>query len=235
MKKFGAVCLALFILTGQGSAQVIKKITVQGVKAGNADAILAVMETKKESEFSPERIKKDVQAVFGLGFFSDVQALRNEIPDCTDPKGCMELIIRVKERPVIKELKFNGLKEVGQGELEGDIELKNDSAFDEYKLKKSVEKIASLYKEKGFGQTKVTYELKENKEENSIQVTFNVSEGRRVIVEKITGPRRSRRPLSGQRWKRPPRACSSSRASSRKTCMKRTLRRSRIITSPKVS
>ncbi|MEI7904289.1 MAG: outer membrane protein assembly factor BamA [Candidatus Firestonebacteria bacterium] len=172
---------ALLLLCGTvHSGQLIKKITISGLKSVSEDKIISVMESKREAEFLPEKAGRDLKNIFSLGGIADAAIYKNEI------EGGIELIVKIQERPLIKNLKYSGADEISVYDLEADTEFKAGSPFELFRLKKSIEKIESMCREKGYNKPQVTYEVSDNKAENTVDITFNVNKGKKYTVSKIT-------------------------------------------------
>ncbi|OGF48116.1 MAG: outer membrane protein assembly factor BamA, partial [Candidatus Firestonebacteria bacterium RIFOXYA2_FULL_40_8] len=157
----------------------ISKITFVGVKNIKTELITAVMSLKTKTEYSEAKALQDFKKIFGLGYFSDV-----EIAKDTGIEG-VEIIITVKEKPVLEEINYNGVREVGRSELETEAGLTKGDSYDPSLIKKAVERILAKYQEKGYNLAAVTYETKEDEKNNKVKVTFNITEGRHMYIAKI--------------------------------------------------
>ncbi len=84
-------------------SDVVSKITVEGQKNISQEAILAAMNTKVGERFSRDVLAQDKDAIDNLGFFRDVQILSG-LPS----GGNIEVLVRVSEYPVVKEVRVVG-------------------------------------------------------------------------------------------------------------------------------
>ena len=179
MKKLTAI-LALLMLCGTVySGPLIKKITVNGLKTVSEDRIISVMESRRESEFTPEKAGRDLKSIYSLGSIADAAIYKNDI------EGGVELIVKVQEKPVIKNIKYNGSEEISIYDLETETEFKTGIPYELFRLKKNVEKLEAMCREKGFNSPKITYEVAENKTENTVDLVFNIKKGKKYVVSKI--------------------------------------------------
>ena len=80
----GAVLFALFVWAllsslgvaraqAPGAPPTVRDLAVEGNKRIQASAILNRVQTKIGDPFAPTGLREDVQAIFALGFFDDVQ------------------------------------------------------------------------------------------------------------------------------------------------------------------
>jgi outer membrane protein assembly factor BamA len=96
----------------------ILKIGAEGNKNVRERVILAQVKTKKNDVYDPDKLRKDVQAIYGLGSFEDVSL------DVSDVPGGVLVLFKVIEKPVIKKIDFKGNKKVGSSKLRDGISLK---------------------------------------------------------------------------------------------------------------
>ena len=179
MKKFifsVAVMLLAFCVYGE----TIYTVTIRGLKKAPEEKVRSAMESKKGAQFSPEMARRDIKAIFALGYFLDVNVLRN------DRAEGPELIVVVVERPVIRNIKYNGAEEISTYDLETDNEWKAGMPFELFKLKKVVDKMIEMYKEKGYSKPEITYDVAEFPADNSVDLTLNVKKGKKYTVGSVT-------------------------------------------------
>jgi len=82
----------------------IRELTVEGNRRVQDAVILGRIKSTIGGPFNPSQLTEDVRAVFGLGFFDDVQ-LRVE-----DFEGGVKVTFVVIERPFIRDIEFTGNK-----------------------------------------------------------------------------------------------------------------------------
>ena len=173
-----AAAAALFAVCAYGD--IIYTVTVRGLKKAPEEKVRSAMEAKKGAQFSPEMVRRDIKAIFALGYFSDINILRN------DRAEGLELIVAVTERPLIRSIKYNGADEISTYDVETDNEWKAGLPFELYKLKKVIEKMSDMYKEKGYSKPEITYEVAEFPADNSVELTLNVKKGKKYMVGSVT-------------------------------------------------
>src|SRR3989338_8983655 len=111
MRKSGRLVLSIFFVLGVSlvpvcsvfaQAIIVKEIEIQGSRRVQETVIRARIQTKVGDQFVPARLSEDIKAIFGLGFFDDVQ-LRVE-----DFEGGVKVTFVVAERPFIRDVDFTG-------------------------------------------------------------------------------------------------------------------------------
>jgi len=157
----------------------IKEITVLGNKFIKESQIKSAISLRPGEDFSSSRLGSDLKSIYGMGCFSDVSM------DVEETTAGLKLIIKVKEKNGIGEIKFSGNKSIWPGTLTEALDIhKGDTcAFDETSIERNKKKIVAVYKEKGFPFAKV--EAKTEMKKELINITFIVNEGKKVIIQAI--------------------------------------------------
>lgn len=175
------VIFSLTIITGGARAQgeIIKAIEVEGNKNITRERILKAVETKVGDEYSLSALREDLKRIYRLGFFSDVKI------DTSPFQEGIKVKFIVEERFLVGKIIFKGNKKIRKGTLLEEIGLKVGEVYSEKKIEETKEEILSLYKEKRYYQAEVQEEVKIDKEEGKVNVTFNIKEGPKLKVERI--------------------------------------------------
>jgi outer membrane protein insertion porin family len=153
-------------------------VRVEGNRHIRARVILTEVKTRKNDLYDPEKLRKDVQAIYKKGNFEDVALDVSNVP------GGVIVTFKVVEKPVVKRINFGGNKNLSRGALNADLTLKEDYPLDKVKLNQDVEKIKSLYKGEGFAAAEVEPSIKTDSD-NYATVTFDITEGGQFFVDDI--------------------------------------------------
>ncbi len=156
----------------------IVKIEIEGNKRIETDIIKNNVASREGEPLSSDTVREDIKNIYKLGFFEDVSAEVEETPE-----GVV-LIYRVKEKPVVVDLRIRGNDEIKTEEIMDVIDVKEGRIIELSKVKKSVEAINKLYSEKGFVAREVSYNI-EPKGEGTVSVTFDIQEGKRAYIKKV--------------------------------------------------
>ncbi|HEY9844191.1 MAG TPA: BamA/TamA family outer membrane protein, partial [Candidatus Obscuribacterales bacterium] len=109
------------------------------------DAVSLSMYTKPGDEVTTEQVRNDLRRIYGLGYFLDVTARREEVP------GGYRLVVVVQENPVLKEIKIvNDLEVFSKEEI---LKLFQDQIghtanFND--IREIEQKILEMYRQKGY-------------------------------------------------------------------------------------
>jgi outer membrane protein insertion porin family len=159
--------------------KIVSSIDVEGLKRIEKDAVLAKLTSKIGSPLSATQVSADVQAVFGMGFFDEIEVQA----DLVDDKVKMKLVVR--ERPVIAKVDFQGNERIGTSDLQDVIKVKQWSILDINKVKEDTALIQRHYEEKGFYLAKVTFEVKQTKPDE-VELVYKINDYDKVEIKKIT-------------------------------------------------
>lgn len=159
----------------------VRSIEVKGLKRIEKDAVLAKLTTKAGTALSRETLRSDVQALFNMGFFDDI-----EIQGAKEATGA-QLTLVIRERPVISSIEFDGNERVTTSDLEGVVKVKVWSILDVNKVKEDVALITKHYEDKGFYLAKVSFEIAPVKgKTDEVTLKYKVNDYDKVQIKKIT-------------------------------------------------
>lgn len=157
---------------------VVAEVRVRGNRRIEDDAILARIETQKGTSLRPGQIASDVQQVFGLGFFANVQVFSDESPD-----GLI-LTFEVTENPVIRQISISGNDEIEGDKIRDALTLTTGSTLDYPLLHENTARIEALYRASGYYLAEVSFEI-DPLREGSIAINFDVDEKEKLHLEEI--------------------------------------------------
>jgi outer membrane protein insertion porin family len=162
--------------------QTIDVIQVVGNRRVEADSILQRVQTREGQPLDLEQISQDIQRVFDLGYFSDIQ-----VDATVTAQGELVVSFIVEEKPAIAEIRYEGNDEIGVDEIEEVVNLERFAILDISKVQRNAQKIRDLYAEQGYYLAEVDYEITEREGRADLAVvTFEIQEYAKVQVKKIT-------------------------------------------------
>lgn len=158
----------------------IEQIKIQGNRKIETEAIRSHLSSREGELYLRENIREDVQSIFEMGFFFDVQV------DAQAGNKTVNLTYFVVEKPSIGEIIFVGNEEIDDDEIREASAIKPFEILNMTKIQQAVEKIQKLYEDKGFFLAKVTFELEDIKEGETKRLKLIVQENDKVKIKKIT-------------------------------------------------
>jgi len=161
-----------------GEEEKIGEVLIKGNRRIETAAILNAVKLKKGELLDNGKVDNDIRAIYNLGHFRDVKA--------DIGKGDKGLILTyvVVEKPIVREIKIEGNKEIKDDKIREAIDLKSGSMFSPKELAKSVKKVKKLYADEGYYLAEVqTTAIKRT--DTEIRVIFKITEGEKVLIKTI--------------------------------------------------
>lgn len=158
---------------------IIASIAPAGNERIDSGAILRKINTKPGDFYNPATLRQDLKSVFSMGYFDDVAI------DVTDTPSGKAVIFQVKEKPLISSVSFTGTDEISEEDVREAANITPNSIINPTKVNLAVQRIKALYRSKGYFKTKVAANLS-YPTENRVDVRFQIDEGEKISVEKIT-------------------------------------------------
>ena len=156
----------------------IAEVRVQGNRRIEAAAILQVVRLKAGDLVDPDQVDQDLRAIYKLGHFTDVKAQIETV----DGKPVLEYL--VQEKPVVREVRIEGAKELSAEKVREAFDIKPNTIFSAKELQKGIKKVKKLYADEGYYLAEVEATTSKRSEtENNVVVT--VKEGDKVLIRSI--------------------------------------------------
>ena len=124
--------------------QLITKISVTGNKVTKAEDIEAVITTKPGMELTQEGLAKDLHAIYGLGWYYDLQPEFIKVPEG------VQLVYHVLENPVYKQLEVEGNTKISDSEIEKILDLPKDEIINIKDVNVKVQRLEAEYNKQGY-------------------------------------------------------------------------------------
>ena len=124
--------------------QLITKISVTGNKVTKAEDIEAVITTKPGMELMQEGLAKDLHAIYGLGWYYDLQPEFIKVPEG------VQLVYHVLENPVYKQLEVEGNTKISDSEIEKILDLPKDEIINIKDVNIKVQRLEAEYNKQGY-------------------------------------------------------------------------------------
>ena len=163
----------------EAGTEKVTAVKVTGNRRIETAAIMQVVRVKGGDQLDPEKVDADLRAIFNLGHFTDVQAQT----DAAD--GGVVLQYVVQEKPIVREIKVEGAKEITPEKVREAIEIKPNSVFSAKNLQKSIQKVKKLYADEGYYLAEVSGDTSKLSE-TELHVIFRIKEGKKVLIQTIS-------------------------------------------------
>ena len=159
--------------------KIISSITVKGNLRVDADAILKVISSETGDILNPGVLGNDLKSIYKMGYFDDVVIKKKNLD-----KGA-EIIFEVKEKPSVRNIRFENNNVYDTEELYEVVETSTGSILNIYKLNNDIDKLKRLYYEKNYHNCQITYRIKELKNRQA-DIIFDIEEGDKVKITSLT-------------------------------------------------
>ena len=156
----------------------VRDIVVEGNRRIQSPAILNRVTTKIGDPLAPAALRDDVRSIFALGFFDDVQVRTEEF------EGGVRVIFVVVERPLLREVSFEGNAELKTEELREKAAIRVGVLYNPVEVQKAEEAIRQKYEDEGFFGVQISPRT-ERTPEGDLRVVFRIEEGPKLHIDRI--------------------------------------------------
>lgn len=153
-------------------------IEVQGNRRIETATILAKIKTREGELFSPSQIRDDIRSLYQLGHFEDVQMNTEGF------ENGLKVIVQVKEKPLIREIVYEGNEELTTEKIKEAVTLLPRTAFNAQLLQENAEKIRLKYQDAGYYRAVIIPAVIELRGGDR-NVVFYIEEGGKVELSRV--------------------------------------------------
>ncbi|MBW2478006.1 MAG: outer membrane protein assembly factor BamA [Deltaproteobacteria bacterium] len=172
------LCLLLACPAWAAQEFTISDIVIQGNQRVKKDDILEAISVRPGQTVTPQDIDQAIQDIYRMGRFVDIAA------GIEDWAGVDVLVFDLVERPLVRNIRFEGNDEFDDAKLRELITVRVPDIYDPAEVTRSVETIKAAYDQEGYYAAIVTADSHVN-EENESLVTFRIKEGDLVRIKAI--------------------------------------------------
>ncbi len=159
--------------------QVVQEIRVEGNAKVETEAIVDNIGLKVGDILRADAVQRAIRDIYRLRYFKQIEVEADD-----HASGGVVVIIKVREKPAVREVLLEGNKKVTTEDIKEVMTVKPFSILDEARVQATKRKIEELYLEKGFFLADVRMTL-EGASNNEVTVKYAITEGRKVLVKQI--------------------------------------------------
>ncbi|MFW6005148.1 MAG: POTRA domain-containing protein, partial [Desulfonatronovibrionaceae bacterium] len=156
----------------------IASIEVQGTETLDPDVILLHLNMQEGDLFEPEMLNEELNRIYELGYFEDVQLEARETPD-----GRHVLII-VEEKPRIQNINILGADKVKEKDIRQSLSTTTGSVLNQEIISEDLDKIRELYRGKGYYNATVDYTVSPINQRTA-NLNIRINEGNKLYIQGI--------------------------------------------------
>lgn len=161
-------------------AAVVLDIQVSGNQIVSTATILSKIKTQAGGILKQDTVNEDVRRLYATGFFQDIQM------DVEEQAKGLVLIIKVVEKPVIKEIRIEGASSLKEDKLYKELGLIDGQILDRKEVKKGIEAIRKMYTDKGFRFVEINSDIQVNEYSKEATVVIQIDEGEKFRITDIS-------------------------------------------------
>jgi len=185
---------------------IVQEIVISGLKSLDETLIRDLIQTKVGEEISPDKLSKDIKEIYKTTeAFSDISV------DVKSVDNGLKVEFILKENFKVGEEKSNpdtanssneenmeeqaeshtdaitliGHDKLSKSKILDEVTLKSGAFYSEKDLWQSTQNILELYQEEGYYLAIVASDVKLNNPDDTMSVTFSITEGERIKIEEI--------------------------------------------------
>ena len=168
--------ISIFILlTSLLVAKPIDELIIKGNERISSETIKVFSGYNKGDDINQNDLNDIIKSLYETNFFNNVtiEIVNNN------------LIITVKENPIIQEVVIEGIKKESlKNEIYDTLILKNKSSYVDYLAKNDFQKIKNMLRVSGFYLSEVKT-LIQNNNNNTVNLIYNINLGEKALIKKI--------------------------------------------------
>jgi outer membrane protein insertion porin family len=162
----------------------VEQVLIRGNRRIPESTVKIWIGTREGDPYNPIQLDRDVRALYAQGHFEDVKVYAEE-----GTRGGKIITFEVKERPLLLDIKYEGLKSVQQSTVleefrKRSVGLSKESQYDAVKAKRAAAVIKELLANEGRPEATVE-PVVENISQTAVALTFKVDEGPRFRVATV--------------------------------------------------
>lgn len=160
----------------QLDGHIITGIEVIGNEVITEEEILAEVETEVGSEIEQEKLQEDMQSIFDLGYFMDLEVAFRGYQD-----GVM-LIFELIENPVIEEVSFSGNERKSDEELRDLLGVAENEVLNINHLDTGLENLMMTYEQEGYALAQIM-DVALAEEDDILEITIDEGRINDIIIQ----------------------------------------------------
>lgn len=143
-----AICL-ISVSTSFAQEPIVAAVEVEGNQQVVTEHILGAVETQPGEPLEREQIRKDIEAIYSLGFFSLVDVKLDQLP-----AGIVVTYV-VQENPIVEEIRFEGNDIYSDEQLRELVFTSPGTVFNRVFFRHDLQRIQEKYQKDGYVMVKI--------------------------------------------------------------------------------
>ncbi len=183
-----AVVLALFAVLPRAGAQapgdqpIVGDIRIEFIDFRNVsdEAIFARIQIRRGMPYSEVLVDRSIRSLYDTRLFDFIEARTEAMPD-----GRVRVIFNVQARYRVREVRIEGNESIRTRRLQREMRIEPNRSLDERGVRRDADEILTLYRDRGFTDATVDYEIVRDPDSGLGDVIFRIDEGERLRIRRI--------------------------------------------------
>jgi len=150
-------------------------IVIRGNERVDPQTIEGYLEIDGLKQNNQSSVNQSIKKLFASDLFLEVKIYAQED----------QMIVEVKESPIVNEIEFRGNKKIENEALQGEIQLKKRAIYTKAKLQADIKRIGDIYIKSGRFLTKIEPKIIK-KDQNRVDLIFDIAEGKKATINNIS-------------------------------------------------
>ena len=159
----------------QSAGETIQSIQIEGTQRIEPTTVRSYLGVSPGDVMSERNLDKALKSLFATGLFADVSVQR---------RGQGQLLVEVKENPIVNQIDFEGNDKIKDEELLAEIQLRPRQVFTETKAREDVARLYQIYRRNGRFAANIEPKIIELSQ-NRVDLVFEISEGPLTRIQSI--------------------------------------------------
>ncbi len=180
-RRLAFLPLLLFLLPDFAPAETVSSIRVEGCDRIAALSVTRTFAVQPDDELTPEMIREGIENLYATRQYRSIRVEREETPVAE----VINLVILVEERPLLGSFIVEGADKINDKELLESTLLRNGLVLSERSLFREKKRMLDLYREEGYRNADVSWQIVSTDSLDRENVLFTVEEGKKVKVKRV--------------------------------------------------
>lgn len=160
----------------------ISEFETEGLVNADKNQVDDILFKYRNKVYSDELYQNLESDLYATGFFS---YLYPEFTRVNPDSAQLKITLTFFEKQILSKVTFNGNNKITTSMLLEESSLDLNSFYEGYEMSQATQKIKDAYYKKGYADVVVTPKFSEDVENNSVSLTFEIEEGKQVIISSI--------------------------------------------------
>lgn len=169
-------------------------VKVSGEKNIKAKVIVKTGTAKEGQLYSREDISKSIELLMNLGSLEKVSVdinpiagsrVSDKLKDKAGLKRKVEVTYVIQEKPAVDKIIVENQKGLSKSTVKEAMSTKEKDFYDEMRMRQDIQAVTDKYREKGFIDASVSFDVKTDTGSNKCDITVRIKEGPKAKIKEV--------------------------------------------------